>query len=218
MSQTGTMSNNQGFGDLRKVKVLSARGITVIALLSALATVLMFIEIPLWFAPSFYKIDLSEVPVLIGAFALGPMAGVLIELIKNLLHIVVKGSDSAFVGELANFILGCSLVIPSSIIYLRTKTKKSAMIGLAVGTICFIVAGCLLNAYLLLPTYATLFNMPIDALVAMGTAVNPNITSLTGFIFMAVAPFNLLKGALVSIVTILLYKQVSPIIKGFHHK
>jgi riboflavin transporter len=216
MSQTGTMSKNQGFGDFRKVKVLSARGITVIALLSALATVLMFIEIPLWFAPSFYKIDLSEVPVLIGTFALGPVAGVLIELIKNLLHIVLKGTESAFVGELANFILGCSLVIPSSLIYLRTKTKKSAMIGLAVGTLCFILGGCILNAYLLLPTYAKLFNMPIDALVAMGTAVNPNITSLNGFIFMAVAPFNLLKGVLVSIVTILLYKQVSPIIKGFH--
>lgn len=216
MSQTGIMHKNQGFEDLRKVKVLSARGITVIALLSALATVLMFIEIPLPFAPSFYKIDFSEVPVLIGTFALGPMAGVLIELIKNLLHIVVKGSDSAFVGELANFILGCSLVIPASLIYLRTKTKKSAIAGLVVGTICFVIAGCLLNAYLLLPVYATMYHMPIDALVAMGTAVNPNITSLTGFVFMAVAPFNLLKGVLVSVVTILLYKQVSPIIKGFH--
>lgn len=216
MSQTGIMHKNQGFEDLRKVKVLSARGITVIALLSALATVLMFIEIPLPFAPSFYKIDFSEVPVLIGTFALGPMAGVLIELIKNLLHIVVKGSDSAFVGELANFILGCSLVIPASLIYLRTKTKKSAIVGLVVGTICFVIAGCLLNAYLLLPVYATMYHMPIDALVAMGTAVNPNITSLTGFVFMAVAPFNLLKGVLVSVVTILLYKQVSPIIKGFH--
>lgn len=216
MNQTGIMHKNQGFEDLRKVKVLSARGITVIALLSALATVLMFIEIPLPFAPSFYKIDFSEVPVLIGTFALGPMAGVLIELIKNLLHIVVKGSDSAFVGELANFILGCSLVIPASLIYLRTKTKKSAIAGLVVGTICFVIAGCLLNAYLLLPVYATMYHMPIDALVAMGTAVNPNITSLTGFVFMAVAPFNLLKGVLVSVVTILLYKQVSPIIKGFH--
>ncbi len=216
MNQTGIMHKNQGFEDLRKVKVLSARGITVIALLSALATVLMFIEIPLPFAPSFYKIDFSEVPVLIGTFALGPMAGVLIELIKNLLHIVVKGSDSAFVGELANFILGCSLVIPASLIYLRTKTKKSAIAGLVVGTICFVIAGCLLNAYLLLPVYATMYHMPINALVAMGTAVNPNITSLTGFVFMAVAPFNLLKGVLVSVVTILLYKQVSPIIKGFH--
>ena len=216
MNQTGIMHKNQGFEDLRKVKVLSARGITVIALLSALATVLMFIEIPLPFAPSFYKIDFSEVPVLIGTFALGPMAGVLIELIKNLLHIVVKGSDSAFVGELANFILGCSLVIPASLIYLRTKTKKSAIAGLVVGTICFVIAGCLLNAYLLLPVYATMYHMPIDALVAMGTAVNPNITSLTGFVFMAVAPFNLLKGVLVSVVTFVLYKQVSPIIKGFH--
>lgn len=210
-----TISKAQVHGS-NKVRLLSARGITVIALLSAISVILMLFEIPLWFAPSFYKIDFSEVPVLIGAFTLGPVAGVIIELVKILLNLLIEGTDSAFVGEFANFIFGCSFVIPSALIYHSSRTKKSAVIGLGVGTLAFIAAGSLLNAYLLLPTYAKLFGMPIDSLVAMGTAVNPQITSLTTFVFFAVAPFNLIKGVLVSLITILLYKKVSPVIKGFH--
>lgn len=216
MNKTMTMNNSQMNAENRKVKLLSARGLTVMSLLSAISFLLMFFEIPLWFAPSFYEIDLSELPVLIGAFTLGPLAGVIIEFLKILLNLALRGTDSAFVGEFANFILGCSLVVPSAILYHRKKTKKAAMFGLFVGTIAFVVAGCLLNAYLLLPTYAKLFGMPIDSLVAMGTAVNANITSLWTFIVLAVAPFNLIKGVLVSVVTISLYKGVSPIIKGFH--
>ncbi len=209
-----TVSNAQERN--RKVKLLSIRGITVISLLAALSVILMIFEIPLWFAPSFYKIDFSEVPVLIGAFTLGPIAGVLIELIKILLNLLIDGPDAMFIGEFANFVLGCSLVVPSALIYGKSKTKKSAAIGLSVGTIIFIIFGCLLNAYLLLPTYAVLYGMPIDSLVAMGTVVNPGINSLSTFVLFAVAPFNLIKGVLVSIITMLLYKRVSPIIKGFH--
>jgi len=211
------ISNVQANGNDQKVKVLSTRGITVIALLSALSVILMLFEIPLWFAPNFYKIDFSEVPVLIGAFALGPFAGVVIELVKILLNLLIDGTTTAFVGEIANFILGCSIVVPSAIIYHLKRTKKAAVLGLSVGTIIFIATGCILNAFVLLPTYATLFGMPIDSLVAMGTVVNPGITSLTTFILLAVAPFNLIKGVLVSLITILLYKKVSPIIKGYHY-
>jgi len=207
------MSNTQE----NRVKVLSIRGMTVISLLSAIAVVLMLFNIPLWFAPNFYKIDFSEVPVLIGAFTLGPIAGVLIEMIKILLNLLIKGTDSVFVGEIANFILGCALVIPSALIYHTNRSKKAAVVGLSVGTIIFIVAGCLLNAYLLLPTYAKLFHIPIDSLVEMGTAVNPSINSLSTFVFFAVAPFNLIKGVAVSLITILLYKRVSPIIKGYNN-
>lgn len=212
-----TISNVLVSENNKKVKLLSARGITVISLLSAIAFILMFFEIPLWFAPSFYEIDFSEVPVLIGAFTLGPVAGIVIELVKVLLNLLIQGSDSVAIGEIANFILGCSLVVPSAVIYHLKRTRKSAILGLGVGTITFIVTGCILNAYLLLPTYAKLFGMPIDGLVAMGTAVNSNITSLTTFVLLAVAPFNLIKGILVSIITILLYKKVSPVIKGYHY-
>lgn len=143
----------------------------------AAAVVLMFFDIPLPFAPSFYKIDLSEVPVLIGAFAMGPLAGAAIELIKILLNLVMKGSTTAGVGEVANFLIGCAYVMPAAWIYKTQKTKKNAMIGMAVGTVFLAAAGGLLNAFVLLPAYAAAFGMPMDALVGMGSAVNKAITN-----------------------------------------
>ncbi len=209
MNGTKTTSNTQ-------VKVLSIRGMAVMALLSAVATLLMLFEIRLWFAPSFYEVDFSEVPVLIGAFALGPIAGVVIELLKILINLLINGTDSAFVGEIANFIVGCALVVPAAIIYHSKRTKKTAVMGMGIGTAVFVITGCLLNAYILLPTYAKLFGMPMDALIGFGTEVNPAITNMTTFVLFAVAPFNLIKGVAVSIVTAILYKHISPLIKGYH--
>ncbi|NLP35380.1 MAG: ECF transporter S component [Clostridiales bacterium] len=199
-----------------KVSLTSTRGLTTIAMLSAISVILMLFEIPLWFAPSFYEIDLSEVPVLIGAFALGPVAGVVIEFIKILLNLIINGTVTAFVGEFANLLIGCALVVPAAMLYQSKKTRKSATIGLIIGTVFMTAVGSVLNAYLLLPVFAKAFNMPMEALIEMGTAVNPNIQSLSGFILLAVTPFNLLKGIIVSLVTLLLYKRVSRIIKGFH--
>lgn len=202
-----TISNMQ-----KKSVTFSTKGIAQIGVLSAISTVLMLIEIPLWFAPSFYKIDLSEIPVLIGSFAIGPLAGVIMELIKNLLNLVINGTTTGGIGELANFIIGCAMVVPSALLYKRGKSKKYAVIGLIAGTIALIIAGCLLNYFVLLPVYAQVFHMPINALVQMGGAVNPAITDLPTFVLFAVAPFNLLKGVMVSVVTLLLYKKVSPIL------
>ncbi len=202
-----TITNKQ-----KRTGIFSAKGIAQIGVMSAISTVLMLIEIPLWFAPSFYKIDLSEIPILIGSFAIGPLAGVIMELIKNLLNLIINGTTTGGIGEMANFIIGCAFVVPSAIIYHRGKTKKHAFIGLAVGTVLLIVAGCLLNSFVLLPVYASVFHMPISALVQMGSAINPAITNLTTFVLFAVAPFNLLKGVLVSIITMLVYKKVSPIL------
>lgn len=182
-------------------------------MLGAVALVLMLFEIPLPFAPSFYKIDFSEVPVLIGSFAMGPVAGVLVELVKILLKLLTKGSTTAGVGDVANFLIGISFCLPAAFIYRKMHSKKGAIIGMAAGTIFMTLVGCFLNAYVLLPTYAKAFQMPIDALVAMGTAVNGHITSLFTFVAFAVAPFNLLKGILVSLVVALIYKKISPILK-----
>ncbi len=195
-------------------KLLTTKTMVQIGLLSAVAIVLMLFEIPLWFAPPFYKIDFSEVPVIVGALALGPIAGVLIELIKIMLNFLIDGTLTAGVGELANFLIGSALVVPAAMIYKKNKTRKSAMIGLAVGTIFMTALGCVLNAYLLLPAYATAFQWDIEKLIAMGTAVNPNINSLWTFIFFAVAPFNLLKGLLVSVITLVIYKRISIILKN----
>ncbi len=192
---------------------LGVRALVNISMLSAIAVILMLFEIPLPFAPSFYEIDFSEVPVMVGCFAMGPFAGALIEFVKILLNFVVTGTDTAGVGELANFIIGCSLCVPAGLIYRRKRTRTTALIGMAAGTVTMTVIGCAVNAFILLPTYAAAFGMPIDALVEMGAAVNPAINSLTTFVFFAAAPFNILKGVLVSAVVFLIYKKISPVFR-----
>lgn len=192
------------------------RTIVQAGMLGAIAVVLMLFEIPLPFAPSFYEIDFSEVPVMIGTFAIGPVAGAAIELVKILLNFIINGTTTAGVGEVANFLIGCALVVPAGIIYRRKRTRTGAIIGMATGTVFMTLIGCLLNAYVLLPVYATAFQMPIDALVAMGTAVNGSIDSLFTFVAFAVAPFNLLKGVLVSLIVFLIYKKISPVFRMNH--
>lgn len=201
---------NSVTGTQTRVRV---RTIVQVGMLAAISVVLMLFEIPLPFAPSFYEIDFSEVPVLVGAFAMGPVAGMAIELVKILLNFVITGTDTAGVGELANFIIGCSLCVPAAMIYKKKKTRKGALTGMAAGTVLMVVIGCFINAYVMLPVYAKAFGLQIDALIQMGTAVNPNITSLTSFVIFAVAPFNLLKAVLVSLVVLLIYKKISPVFK-----
>ncbi len=197
-------------------RVLTTRKIAVIGMFSAISAILMVLEIPVIFAPSFYKFDFSELPALIGAFAFGPVAGVMIEFVKILIKLLLKGTSSAFVGELANFVVGCALVLPASIIYLARKNKKTAIVACIAGTACMTVIGSVFNAVYLLPKFAEMYGMPMDALIAMGTAVNSPITSLQTFIILAVAPLNLIKGGVVSLITILIYKKLSPILKGNH--
>lgn len=186
-----------------------ARRISYVAMFSAFAAVLMLLEIPLFFAPSFYEIDLSEIPVLICSFYLGPVAGVVSELLKVVLKLLLKGTSTAFVGDFGNFFVGCALVLPASVIYHCKKSKKSALVGLAVGTVCMTVFGSAFNAFYLIPKFSQLFGLPLDAIVAMGTAVNASITSVSTLVLFAVVPFNILKGLLVSVLTMLLYKRVA---------
>ena len=195
-------------------KILSTRKIAMIGMFSALATILMLFEIPMPFAPSFYKLDFSEVPVLVGTFAFGPVAGVMIEFVKILLKLIIKGTSTAFVGELANFVVGCSFALPASIIYIIKKTRKNAIIGCAVGTVILTIVGTSFNAVYLLPKFAELYGMPLEALIGMGTAINPRITNIVNFVVLAVAPLNIIKGVSVSLITMLIYKKLSPILKS----
>ncbi len=192
------------------------RKIAVIGIFSAISGVLMSFEIPLWFAPSFYEIDFSEVPVLICGFAYGPMAGVIAELCKEFVKLFIKGTSTAFVGDLANYVIGCSLVLPASIIYHVKKTRRAALIGMGAGTVFMSVFGSAFNAFYLIPTYVVLFGMPLDAIIGMGTAVNPGIQSVGTLVLFAVVPFNLLKGVADSAITFLLYKKLSPVIHAQH--
>ncbi len=203
-----SMKQNEQVVGVHARRSSNVRRIAQIGMLSAIAVVLMLFEIPMPFAPGFYKMDLSEVPVLIGCFALGPVAGATIELVKILLNFLIDGSVTAGVGELANFLIGCSLCVPAGIIYRRNKTKKSAIAGLIVGTITMTVIGCVINAYILLPAYAAAFQIPVDALVEMGSVINGNITNITTFVLFAVAPFNFLKGLVVSVIVLISYKKI----------
>ena len=198
---------------VRRESRTDIRRIVQIGMLSGIAVVLMLFEVPLPFAPSFYEIDFSEVPVMIGCFVMGPLAGAVIELIKILLNLVVNGTITAGVGEAANFVIGCALCVPAGLIYKKNHTRTGALIGMAVGTLVMTVLGCFINAFILLPAYGAAFGMPIDALVEMGTAVNAHITSLSTFVIFAVAPFNLLKGVLVSLIVFLIYKKIRPVFK-----
>ena len=194
-------------------RILTTRKMAMIGVFSAVAMVLHIFDFPVFFAPPFYKLDFSELPALIGAFAFGPVAGIMIEFCKILLKLFVKGTSTAFVGDLANFVIGCSFILPASIIYMFKKTKKNAIAASAVGTMIMTVFGTMFNAIYLLPACATLYGMPLDVIVGMGTSINANITDVTTLVIFAVAPMNLLKGCSVSIVTMLVYKKLSPVLK-----
>ena len=194
-------------------RILTTRKMAMIGVFSAVAMVLHIFDFPVFFAPPFYKLDFSELPALIGTFAFGPVAGIMIEFCKILLKLFVKGTSTAFVGDLANFVIGCSFILPASIIYMFKKTKKNAIAASAVGTMIMTVFGTMFNAIYLLPAFATLYGMPLDVIVGMGTSINANITDVTTLVLFAVAPMNLLKGCSVSVVTMLVYKKLSPVLK-----
>lgn len=180
-----------------------------IGILAAAAALVMLLKFPLPFFPSFYKLDFSETVVLIGAFAMGPVSGVLIEAVKVLLNLAMDGSVTAGLGELANFVMGCSFILPASLIYARRRTFKGALIGMAAGLVALCIVGGLTNAYLLIPAYAKAFNAPVDAIIGMGASINPAINSLPKLVLLATTPFNLLKGGSCLILALLLYKRLS---------
>ena len=193
-------------------KLSDTHYITYTAVLSAVAGVLMLFEIPLFFAPSFYKLDLSELPVLICTFYLGPVAGVVSELLKVCIKLILKGTTTAFVGDFANFAVGCSFVLPASVFYHSRPSRRRAVLGLIVGTLVMTVFGSAFNAIYLLPKFSALFGMPMDVIVGMGAKVNGAIRSVSTLVLFAVVPFNLLKGVVVSVLTMLLYKRITPLL------
>lgn len=191
-------------------KVSSARRVSIIGICSALAAVLHILDFPLIFlAPEFYKLDFSELPVMLCGFYLGPSAAVACEGVKILLKLLIKGTSTAFVGDFANFAVGCSLVLPAIIIYHIRKSRKSALLGLIVGTVVLTVFGTAFNAIYLLPKFAQLYGIPLNAIVGMGTSIHSSIHNVTTFVMLCVAPLNLIKGAMISVLTMLLYKRVA---------
>ena len=191
-------------------KVSPAKRVSIVGICAAIATILHIMDFPLPFlAPGFYKLDFSELPVMLCGFYLGPSATVICEAVKILLKLLLKGTSTAFVGDFANFFVGCSLALPASIIYHAHKSKHSAKVGLAVGTLVMTVFGSAFNGIYLLPKFSELYGLPLDSIIAMGSDINPGIQNITTFVCFAVAPLNLIKGGMISILTLLLYKRVA---------
>lgn len=193
-----------------KRAVSPARRVSIVGICAAIAAVLHMLDFSLLFlAPGFYKLDFSELPVLLCGFYLGPSATVACEGVKIILKLLFKGTSTAYVGDLANFVVGCSFVLPATIWYHAHKSKHSAIIGLALGTLVMTIFGSAFNAVYLLPKFAQLYGMPLDAIIAAGTAIWPAIRNVPTFVMLCVAPLNLIKGTVVSLLTMLLYKRVA---------
>ena len=196
------------FKDIHQVR--PARRVTIIGICGAIAAMMHMLDFPLLFlAPEFYKLDFSELPVMLCGFFLGPSAAVFCEVVKILLKLLLKGTSTAFVGDFANFVVGCRLVLPAIITYHTKKSKVSALWGCVIGTVILTVFGSLFNAVYLLPKFSQLYGIPLDAIIGMGNAINSGITNVSTFVALAVAPLNLIKGVMISFLTLLLYKKVA---------
>lgn len=193
-------------------KTSRVQWIAKVSILSAVAFLLMLFEIPLPFFPPFYKLGFDEVAVMIGGFAMGPLAGAVIETLKIVLNLLFQGTDTACVGEISNLLIGLSLVIPSSIYYQRHKTRKGAFVSLVIGTLSLAVIGSLSNYFIALPAYSYFYGLPMDAIVGMGTALLPLVSNTFTFVLFMTLPFNILKGAIVGIIVFVLYKRISPLL------
>lgn len=198
-----------------KKKYFTTKRISSIAILSAIAGLLMLIDFPISFiAPTFYKMDISDLPCLIGSFALGPIAGAIIETLKILIKLVLKPTSTAFVGELSNLLCGISLCVPAGLVYKKHHNKKGALEGLIVGAVCYIVIGSLINYFITIPAFVNLYHIPLDTIIDMGKAIFPFITNKFMFVLVCVSLFNLFKVVIVGILTYLLYKRISPLLKS----
>jgi riboflavin transporter FmnP len=190
-------------------KRIDAKYLTKTSVLLVFAFLIMMVEFPLWFAPPFLKLDFSDVPALIGAFAMGPVTGVVIELIKNILHLTIKGTTTVGVGELANFIVGSVFVFTAASIYHYHKSLKTAIIGMISATIVMTAMAAVANYFFLLPFFAALYGVPLDLFVQMGAQVNSFVYDLKTLVVFAISPLNFVKGVLISVVTTPLYKRIS---------
>ena len=196
-----------------------ARRVCIVGICSAIATVLHLLDFPVPFmAPGFYKLDFSELPVLLCGFFLGPTAAVYTEAVKILLKLMIKSTSTAFVGDFANFVVGCSLALPATIWYHGHKNRTGAMVGLIIGTLTMTVLGSAFNAIYLLPKFSELYGMPLEAIIGMGTEIFSSVHDLSTFVMLCVAPLNLLKGAVISLLTLLLYKKVARPLFAVHRR
>lgn len=197
--------------------------ITQIAILAAISFIVSLLKIPMWFAPWFYRFDFSEVVVLISGFSLGPISGVLVELVKIIIKLIVKGTMSFGIGELSDFLIGCAFVLPSAYFYKIKKSKnthldkhkgmKFACLSLCIGTVSMCIVSLILNAFIILPSYCSILHLDMQNIISSAHSLNPWVHDELSFLFFTILPFNLIKGVVSSILCFVLYKKVKPIIE-----
>ena len=196
------------------VKMVNMRYMTVTAMLSAIAYILMFLEFSVPFMPAFIKMDLSELPALIGSFAMGPLCGVVICLIKNVCHILITSTGG--VGELSNFLLGVAFVLPAGLIYKHKKNRASALAGSILGAVFMGVFSVVSNSLLVYPVYYNF--MSKEAILAAYQAILPSVDSILECLICFNMPFTMVKGLFSVAITFVIYKHISPVLKGNHKK
>lgn len=199
-------------GQTARTRGISTRKLVIIAMFSALSAILMLFELALPIAPSFLKLDISDLPAILGTFMMGPVAGIVIAALKNILKLFFRGTSTAFVGELANFAGAAVFVLAASLVYRFKKGKPGAALSLFVGTILTTIAFAAIDYFVIFPMYVTLYGMPMDSIIKMGTLINSRISSLFTMMVYAVAPFNLIKYGLVSLITFFTYKRLKQIL------
>lgn len=212
---TGTAMKEGTKGEQRNIgrgpnHGISVRTITMIALLSAISYIMAFLEFPVPLTPSFARMDFSDFPALIGAYAFGPLAGVLIELVKNVLQLT--STSTGGIGELANFLMGGSFVFTAGLIYRWNKTKKTAWLAGIAGSVVMGIVAALSNYFILLPLFENF--LPVDELIASFEAFIPFIHTKLDVVLYNAFPFNLLKGLVITVAAMLVYKRIRPILKG----
>ena len=185
----------------------------MIAILASIGSFLMFLDFPIFIAPSFYKLDLSDLPCLIGAFAMGPIPALFIQLIKVLIKLLLKPTSTAFVGEIASFSISSIYCVVASIIYKNNRNKKGAIKAIITSSIMMVISSCILNYVFIIPSYVKLFGMPLETIVSLGNKIIPLVKDKFSFVIFCVAPFNLIKVVIVDVLTMSLYKHISPLLK-----
>lgn len=205
-----TMENKQS----RTKSASKTKKLVVAAMLGAISGVLMLLEFYMPPAPAFISMDFSDLPVILGGFILGPGVGTLIIVIKILLNFLLNGTVTAGVGELANFVLSLSYMLPAVLLYRKLRTKGGAVVSLITGTVIVSIAAVLMNTFVMFPVYAKAFKMPIEAIIGMGTQVIPGIHDMFTLMLFSILPFNLLKYTIVSVVTFLVYKRLAKFIRN----
>ncbi|MDY6038870.1 MAG: ECF transporter S component [Eubacterium sp.] len=202
-----TMTLNAG-----KHKVFTTKNMILIAMFGAISMALMVVDFPLPFAPAFLKFDFADLPAMLATFLLGPIEGILVCVVKLALKLIIKGTETAFVGEVANLIAAAAYMLPAALIYRYKRTKAGAAFSLLIGTLCVSIICVFSNMFLIFPAYSKLYGIPMDAIIGMGHAVNSHINSLFSLMLLSVLPFNLFKFGIISVITFLVYKRMKHLI------